>query len=456
MQLNTQSGAAFLFLAQSQLEMNDLVNAEKNLRQAILLEKGKPETDSQSRRTHFLIGRLLLKTGRKEEAAKELEIARQLQEKSIQSSKDEINLILGKVVADSTKATVDKSAVMVNLTPERSVELKKIRVYLSNILAQAFHNLGVIAVQNGQSVDALDNFAAASKWQQDFPGLDRNWGIVSFRAGNLNTAIAPLARHLKANPQDKLIREMLGASYYLIRDFGNAVLTLKPIETTLSTNAELAYFYGISLVQLKRNLEAIPIFSKIAESSQKNAESLLYAAQGFMILGDYARAVRELRTVVTVDPTIAKANYFIGQSYIRLNKYDEAETAFRRELELNPTDVLSKYHLALTLIERKIETDKAITILEETISLKDDYADARYQLGKILLEKGETNKAIEQLESAVTSDPNKDYIHYQLSIAYRKGARKDDADRELKRYQDLKAAGRKTDSPMGVNANPPK
>jgi tetratricopeptide (TPR) repeat protein len=143
---------------------------------------------------------------------------------------------------------------------------------------------------------------------------------------------------------------------------------------------------------------------------------------------------------------------------IRLNRFGEAEKAFSRELELNPNDVLSKYHLALTFVERKIELAKTISILEETISLKYDYADARYQLGKIFLEKGETQKAIDQLENAVSSDATKDYIHYQLSIAYRKMQRKEDADRELKLYQKLKAESRKNEpiSPMGNNANSPK
>ena len=248
----------------------------------------------------------------------------------------------------------------------------------------------------------------------------------------------------------------MGQAIILTRILPNAVLTLKPLESTLATNAELAYFYGISLIQLKRNQEAVPIFNKIAVISQKSSESLFYAAQGFMILADYNRAIREFRTVTSLDPNIAKVNYFMGQSFIRLNKFEDAEKAFSRELELDPTDVLSKYHLALTLIERKIETEKAITILEETISLKYDYADARYQLSKIYLEKGETNKAIEQLESAAAVDPNKDYIHYQLSIAYRKASRKDDADRELKLYQELKAANRKADSPMGNDAKSPK
>jgi tetratricopeptide (TPR) repeat protein len=285
--------------------------------------------------------------------------------------------------------------------------------------------------------------------------LDRNWGIVSFRAARFDKAVNPLSRQLKGAPGDTLVRRMLGVSYYFTQDYAKAVETLKPIEASFSSDAELAYFYGISLIQLKQEQSAATIFGRIADSSQNNSETLFYAAQGFMMLGSHERAVKEFRQVVSLNPNLAKANYFMGQSLIRLNRYAEAEKAFARELEINPADFLSKYHLALTLIERKVETARAISLFEEAISLKYDYADARYQLGKIYLEKGETNKAIEQLEIAVNSDDKKDYIHYQLSIAYRKAERKEDAERELKRYQELKAASRKTDSPMGGNEKDP-
>ncbi|MBS1794847.1 MAG: tetratricopeptide repeat protein [Acidobacteria bacterium] len=457
--IRPESAESFLFLGGSQFELNNLVEAEKNLRQAIRLVGTDKEKELQSRRTHFLLGRLLVKTGRKEEGQKELDIARALQEKSIQTARDEINQILGQVVGTtgnkaggSENPTPEKIA----LTPERAAEFAKIKKYLAEILAQAFHNLGVIAVQNGQTAEALEKFAAASSWKPDFPGLDRNWGIVGFRAGQYERAVAPLARQLKANPKDDLVRQMLGASYYFTGNFAGAAEVLKPFEPVITSNAELAYFYGLSLIQLKRNQEAVPIFDKLAAVSQNNAEALFSAAQGFMIMGDYERSVKEFRRVTTLNPNVSKANYFIGQSLIRLNRFDEAEKAFSRELELNPTDVLSKYHLAVTLIERRIETERTIALLEETISLKSDYADARYQLGKIFLERGEIAKAIEQLETAVSAEANKDYIHYQLSIAYRKASRRDDADRELKRYQELKAASRKNDSPMGNNENSPK
>jgi tetratricopeptide (TPR) repeat protein len=156
---------------------------------------------------------------------------------------------------------------------------------------------------------------------------------------------------------------------------------------------------------------------------------------------------------LSLAPETPKANYFIGQSLLRLNRLADAEKSFSRELEISPADPISRYHLALTLIERKIETERAVKLLEEALSLRFGYADALYQLGKINLEKGETKKAIERLEEAVSADADKDYIHYQLSIAYRKVSRNQDADRELKLYQKLKNEKRKMDSPMPMGGD---
>jgi tetratricopeptide (TPR) repeat protein len=59
---------------------------------------------------------------------------------------------------------------------------------------------------------------------------------------------------------------------------------------------------------------------------------LLYAS------GDYENAVRVLETAVTLNADYANALYFLGLSYDRLGKTDEAKTAFAKVLALNPTN----------------------------------------------------------------------------------------------------------------------
>lgn len=456
--LNPESSEVLLFLGQSQMELGNAETAEKSLKRSIELSDNTRKNGFESRRAFYMLGRLYISQGRREEGKKQLEKAAELQSKLITTTRDELNMLFSQVVGDTKKLPIKNDAKPqtnpeseIKLTAQQIAEFKKIKIYLNDILAQGFYNLGVIAVQNNEPEKALENFTSAYKWKPDFPLLNRNWGIVAFRAGKFEQAVKPLSRHLEVIPEDNLIRQMLGASSYFTGNFEQTVSALKPISPFLKDNAELAYFYGISLVQMKNFEEAKPFFDSLAKSLQQNPDGLYYAAQGFMFLGDYERASKEFLNVLKNSPTKAKANFFKGQSLIRLNRFDEAETAFRNELQLNPTDESSKYHLALTLIERRIKTDEAVSLLNEAIKLKPDYADAFYQLGKIYIEQGEPQKAVEKLENAVRFDGKKDYIHYQLSIAYRKVSRNEDAARELKIYQKLKAENRKVENlmPMG-------
>ncbi len=175
-----------------------------------------------------------------------------------------------------------------------------------------------------------------------------------------------------------------------------------------------------------------------------------------MLIGDYEGALREYRAVAQLDAGVRQAHYNAGLSLIRLNRLEEAEDEFRRELRLNPSDEVSKYHLAYVLIERKQQTVEAVTLLKEAIAARPDYADARYRLGKALVEQGDVAGAIEHLEAAARAEPQKDYIRYQLSIAYRRASRAADADRELQLYKELKAASRELQpGAMGGAQNAP-
>jgi tetratricopeptide (TPR) repeat protein len=448
---NPKNAEAYLFLGQSQMEVNDLVNAEKSLRLSLKLSEGTPNQDTKNRRTHFMLGRLLTRTNRKEEGDAELAKARQIQSRLLESDREEIRNITRPLGTAETKAgdtpkvsqTVSASSTK-PVDQKQTAEFVKAKTQLSEIAAQAYHNLGVIAVQQGDLQEAINNFEAASVWKADLPGLDRNWGIVSFKAGQFDKAAAPLERHLKANPKDDLVRKMLGSIYYFTRDYKRAVATLTPVEQQLAGDTELAYFFGVSLVQLQIRDRAVALFNRLSDQNPRDSRARFYAAQGFVLLGDYARAIKEFAAVAVLDPQMKQVHYNAGQALIRTNRLDEAEKEFRQELQLDPSDTLSKYHLAFTMLERNIQTDEVVRLLNEAIEERPDYADAHYQLGKIYIGKGDIDNAIGHLETAVQSDPKKEYIHYQLSIAYRRAKRTADADRELKIYSDLKAANRQT------------
>lgn len=447
-------GPAHLFLGQSQIEFGQDALAEKSLRKAIELSDDPSKNGFQIRRAYFLLGRLLNRLGRAAEGEKHLAKARELQGQMLDSARDDIRKVLGEAV-DPTKLPASPGAVSrsgttaATLNAADAAALKRLRNRLSSIVAEGYHNLAVIETQNGRPEESLAKFAAAAAWQPDLPGLDRNWGIVSFKANRFDKAVLPLSRHLKTKPDDTLVRRMLGVSHFFTKNYKQAADVLKPIEAGLAADPELAYFYGVSLVQVQRHPEASIVFGRISSQNPMSAQAQFYAGQGFVLAGDLGRAVTSFRQAASVDPKIEMAHYNAGQSLIRMNRLDEAETEFRQELRLNPSNAFAKYHLAYTLIERKAGIDEAVKLLREAIDSKYDYADARYQLGKVLIERGSIDEALQQLETAAAIDPKKDYIQYQLSIAYRKASRIADAERALKLYSDLKAENRGGD-PAGI------
>jgi tetratricopeptide (TPR) repeat protein len=93
--------------------------------------------------------------------------------------------------------------------------------------------------------------------------------------------------------------------------------------------------------------------------------------------------------------------------------------------------------------------DEALRIFREVVNSRPDHANAQYELGKILLDRGQLVEAVEHLEVAARLSPQSDYMHYQLQAAYRKQARLADADRELALYKEIKAGRRNA-----ASANP--
>jgi len=450
-QLQPENPDPLLYLGQVYFENNRPDLAIAALKKSITLTTDPSHNNYQVSKAHSMIGQILVKMGKQEQAEAELKISQELRAQAFQTDKERHDAREGGQhdVLPELQNSHEKPAFLQNQPPLDAAgkkQAQELRTGLSEILANAYNNLGVIQARNEKYAQASDYFAKAAQWKPDLQGLDRNWGLASFRAQKFADAIGPLGRQVARQPDDTKAREALGLSYFTLGNFAKTLEIFQLDLANLSDDPGVLYALGVSLVRTGDSATGARVFHRMLEKNPDVAEIHVLLGQADADQNQYTPAVAEFSRALELDPKIEGAHFGWGIILLHQGKVDDSVREFRAELEAHPADLKAKYHLAYDLLIQQ-QKDQAFTLLSEVVRDKPDYADAQYQLGKLLLERGEVKPAIERLETAVRLDPTKDYSNFQLSLAYRRDGRVEDAQRVLQAYQKLKAKERGTEQP---------
>jgi tetratricopeptide (TPR) repeat protein len=313
-----------LLMGQVYVQLNEPTQAEQSLRQAIALTTDLSRNHYQVQRAHYLLGRLLIQSGRTEEGKQEMQASADLLKQNL--VRDQARLAGGptKEAANATPPEFPTSnASAVDLKTKQQVEAFAARV--APALADSYNNLGAIAAGSSEFGIATHYFEKAAKWNPSLEGLDYNWGRAAFSAEFYAQAVPPLARYLAANPQEQGARRVLGISFFMLKDYAGAVQTLRPIEEELASTPQLDYMYAQSLV----------------------------------LTGDYDRGIARLQRMSAANPSIAEVHRALGEAYASHGEYQQASGELRTALHLNASDSEATDQLALVLthLEKKSPTD---------------------------------------------------------------------------------------------------
>lgn len=417
-ELDPANPDAFLELGQLYTETNRAEQAAAALRKSISLTTDVTRNHYQVQRAHYMLARLLLESGHEAEGKTEMQISQELLRKSVlQNQGRSVDAGAGDAsgpasagvaaAVQATPAGTRPPSGMPPASPEDAEQVAKFEKQIAPAIADSYNNLGAIAAGSNSLPEALDYFEKAYAWNPSLSGLDYNWGKAAFTAGQFDEAIGPLGRYVQAHPQDSWARSALGTSEFMLRDYAGVVKTAHPIEGKMGTNVSLEYMYGVSLIRT----------------------------------GESDRGVAELKAVEAKNATFAPAHEALGEAFASSKNFKDAAGEFRRVTELSPDDFGAKYNLALALIELQ-ENAEAQTILTDLAKTWRD-PHVFYTLGKLQFDRGDVPGAIVNLQKAVALSPNSGPIHRELAEAYRRAARVDDANREMKLYESLKANGSK-------------
>ncbi len=176
---------------------------------------------------------------------------------------------------------------------------------------------------------------------------------------------------------------------------------------------------------IKEAKELLSRAEKMASSDYAGREILFYnLGVCFHIEEDYPNAVKYFSEALELNPAFNNARYGLEMSSEHLQD-DQHKDAAAVDSEEHSSETEDTGQMAQQLLQEGSRTfssnaDEAILLIQKSISLKPENAEAFYRLGVIYDRQGQLSKAVECFKNAIETSPDLAKAHLNLGSAYGK------------------------------------
>jgi tetratricopeptide (TPR) repeat protein len=156
--------------------------------------------------------------------------------------------------------------------------------------------------------------------------------------------------------------------------------------------------------------------------------------------GNRNAAEKKFRGALATRPVLRGVHFALGEIYLGSGEYESAEREFREEVRLAPGSSAAAYKLGAVLLNRG-QVQDALAELKRADALQPGMPETLLELGKATAATGDlvlAEKLILQVLDLERVSRLAESAHYQLAEIYRRLGRPSDADREMKRFQEMR------------------
>lgn len=261
-------------------------------------------------------------------------------------------------------------------------------------------------------------------------------GLSLAEAGHCREAL-PILKRFVTQTSDKQLKMKgglatvrCGLSLNRVDDAVNALLWLN---REFPTDPDVLYVttHAFSDLSTRASLDLVKMAPDSYQAHELNAEAL-------EMQGKWDDAAAEYRKILELNPQLPGIHFRLGR--LILSKPQTPTTAedgrkeMEAELAIDPKNAGAEYVVG-ELARQAQKWDEAIEHFSRASKLDANFADAFLGLGFSLNSAGRYAEAIPPLETGVKLQPANPTGHYQLTVAYGKMGRKQEAEREMALFQ---------------------
>jgi len=258
----------------------------------------------------------------------------------------------------------------------------------------------------------------ASGKAQSLSEYDR--AVASFAAKDYRSAAAKFAQIETASPgsTDALLYE--AKCLIQLQEFPAADAALRGYIGNHPESQDALYLLGFVLHRENKPKESLEIYTKAAATHTPTGDDLKIVGLNYVLLNDYADAIKWFEKAVEFEPRNSDAWYYLGRAYYSQTRVPDAKNAFLTVLKLEPYHSKAENNLGL-IFESEAKPDEALVAYRNAINWQEHSPTPSEQpylnLGSLLLEQGNASDALQPLEKAVQIAPNNASCRLKLGSA---------------------------------------
>jgi tetratricopeptide (TPR) repeat protein len=303
--------------------------------------------------------------------------------------------------------------------------------------SEAYANLGVIAFLHRDFRQASEYLRKALAIDPSLVKTQALLGICQERLG------APSARALleKSFPKlkDKPLRLQVGlalaALYDQQGDPGATACVMRTLVDLDPDNVDVLF-----MAQRVYSELADDTLNKLAVLAPGSARMQQVIAERLINGGDLPHAIEHYKKALQIDPHLPGVHLELGEAILQSSTDPAARTEAEKEFEAAETDGdAAKAECGLGGIAMsQSDVDGAFTHYQRAYKLNPNEVAAQLGLARVFMTQQKPQEAVKYLLAVIQADPLNSEAHYRLASAYRRLHQDDQAQKEMRLFQEIK------------------
>jgi tetratricopeptide (TPR) repeat protein len=273
--------------------------------------------------------------------------------------------------------------------------------------SEANHLLGVILLQTGRTVEALERLQAAVASRPGNHEAQIVFGSALAMSGRFAEALHCFEKVVRAQPRNLQALYNLGLAHSWMGRHEEARKAFAKVLSCDPRHVMALMGQGSAYANLGDFEQASKCFERADALSPGSLDILEHLAKAQLSLKRLDEAGQTARRALAINPR-AKARGVLAHIYYLEERFDEAERELRIILEHHPSDLESRNLLA-SLLRRVGALDEAYALFSELVKT---YPPAHLSFGMCLKQMGRIEQAIEEVNIAQQLFPNQADIRH--------------------------------------------